>query len=83
MLLPDTDAGTAVRVAQRLAVSLRSVSEYGFPVTLSLGIACAPGDGRTPDELRQAADVALYTAKRRGGDQVVETGALGEPCTGH
>jgi diguanylate cyclase (GGDEF)-like protein len=80
VLLPETDAATAVGVAERLAVSLRSVAEVGFPVTLSLGIACAPGDGETADDLRQAADMALYTAKRRGGDQVVQTGALGDLC---
>lgn len=82
VLLPDTDPASAIGVAQRLAGSLRSVAEFGFPVTLSLGIACVPGDGRTPDELRHAADTALYAAKRRGGDQVVETSALGGLCGG-
>ena len=80
VLLPDTDANRALGVAERLAGSMRSVGEYGFPVTLSLGIACAPGDGNTAEQLRHAADTALYAAKRRGGDQVVESGALGDLC---
>ena len=82
VLLPDTDPADAIGVAERLASSLRRVAEFGFPVTLSLGIACAPGDGRTGDELRHAADVALYAAKRRGGDRVVDTSALGGRCGG-
>jgi diguanylate cyclase (GGDEF)-like protein len=82
VLLPDTDADRAVGVAERLVRSMRSVGEFGFPVTLSLGIACAPNDGQKADELRHAADIALYAAKRRGGDQVVETGALGDLCGG-
>jgi diguanylate cyclase (GGDEF)-like protein len=82
VLLPDTDPDRAVGVAERLVGSVRGVGEFGFPVTLSLGIACAPGDGNTADELRHAADVALYAAKRRGGDQVVETSALGDLCGG-
>jgi diguanylate cyclase (GGDEF)-like protein len=82
VLLPDTAPDIATRVAERLAASLRSVAEFGFPVTLSLGVACAPGDGSTADELRHGADTALYAAKRRGGDQVVEVGTLGDLCGG-
>jgi diguanylate cyclase (GGDEF)-like protein len=82
VLLPDTDARTAMGVADRLVGSMRGVGQFGFPVTLSLGIACAPGDGQTADELHHAADVALYAAKRRGGDQVVETSGLGDLCSG-
>jgi diguanylate cyclase (GGDEF)-like protein len=80
VLLPDTDSRTAGRVAQRLCSSIRAAAQLDYAVTLSLGIAATPGDGSTTEELHHAADTALYAAKRRGGDQVVNTGALDDPC---
>jgi len=79
-LLPDTDPLAAAHVARRLCAALRAGAEYDFPITLSLGIATAPQDGATSVAVYEAADAALYAAKRRGGDQVVHTGALDEPC---
>ena len=79
-LLPETDSSSASHVAQRLCSAIRSGVEYDFPVTLSLGIATAPRDGATTAALYEAADSALYAAKRRGGDQVVNTSALDDPC---
>jgi diguanylate cyclase (GGDEF)-like protein len=35
-------------------------------VTLSLGVASYPQDGRTPEALTKAADSGLYFAKRNG-----------------
>jgi diguanylate cyclase (GGDEF)-like protein len=72
VLLPDTGADGAAGVAERLCATVRTTREFAFPITLSLGIACTPGDGGTVEELHHAADTALYAAKRRGGDQVVE-----------
>jgi diguanylate cyclase len=37
-------------------------------VTVSLGVASFPEDGTTPNDLLAAADRAMYTAKRAGGD---------------
>lgn len=37
-------------------------------ISLSIGVAVAPADGKTPDELLQAADTALYQAKQDGRD---------------
>ncbi|MDT4872932.1 putative signaling protein [compost metagenome] len=39
-------------------------------VTLSAGLAVWPDQGQTLDELMQAADAALYKAKRNGRNQV-------------
>jgi diguanylate cyclase (GGDEF)-like protein len=80
ILLPDTGADGAVLVAQRLVAAVRETAEYTFPVTLSLGIACTPGDGTTAEDLHHAADTALYAAKRRGGDQAVEKRLMTGSC---
>lgn len=61
--------------ALRLAVErLAPVHEGGqgkLSVTVSIGMACFPGDGATPEALIQAADAALYEAKRAGRNRVV------------
>jgi diguanylate cyclase (GGDEF)-like protein len=80
VLLPDTDSRSASQVAQRLCAAIRAGVELGYSVTLSLGIATTQADGATAEDLHHAADMALYTAKRRGGDQVVHTGGLDDPC---
>jgi diguanylate cyclase (GGDEF)-like protein len=40
-------------------------------VSVGIGVATAPGDGATRDELMRCADLALRTAKRRGRSTVV------------
>jgi diguanylate cyclase (GGDEF)-like protein len=80
VLLPNADARRAGGVAERLCASVRTGGELEFPVTLSLGIACTPADGATAEELHHAADMALYAAKRRGGDQVVDTRSPDDVC---
>jgi diguanylate cyclase (GGDEF)-like protein len=52
------------------------VSSHTFPlaapgsITVSLGVATFPEDGTDPIGLIQAADRALYLAKRRGRNRV-------------
>lgn len=41
------------------------------PVTISIGMAEAPTDGRSPKEIVQVADEALYQAKQQGRDRIV------------
>ena len=43
-------------------------------VTVSLGVAAFPEHGDTPETLLQAADVALYRAKRAGRDRLATAG---------
>lgn len=45
-------------------------------VTASFGTACAPSDGNEPDALLNAADEALYEAKRTGRNRVVAASDL-------
>jgi diguanylate cyclase (GGDEF)-like protein/PAS domain S-box-containing protein len=43
-------------------------------VTLSLGVAVCPSHGRTVEEILRSADLALYSAKIQGRNQVVVAG---------
>ncbi|MFP5512070.1 MAG: GGDEF domain-containing protein [Alphaproteobacteria bacterium] len=69
ILLPDTDQIQAEAVAEKLRglIAHHSVAHQGhrIAVTLSLGVA-AYRPGRTADDCIQAADDALYIAKRAG-----------------
>jgi len=73
VLLPCTDEAGALATAARIQEAMRAVamphagSEFGI-VTLSMGIAAlAPGGaGASPAALVEAADAALYAAKRSG-----------------
>ena len=73
--LPETPREGARVVANKLRRAVRAkpfVSDVGadVKVTVSIGVAVYPEDGRTGEELIRAADVAMYKAKRRGRDRV-------------
>jgi diguanylate cyclase (GGDEF)-like protein len=80
LLLPNVGAGRAreigetVRAAvQNLALPHRTSSH--LYVTVSVGVACSkPNDALRPGDLIEAADAALYAAKHRGRNTVVEHG---------
>jgi diguanylate cyclase (GGDEF)-like protein/PAS domain S-box-containing protein len=85
ILLPQTDAVSARRVAEHLRMKVRQMQVTHGPVTLapitiSTGIAMAPDDAKEADALLARADEALYRAKREGRNRVVQSGA--EPETG-
>ncbi|WP_419785944.1 sensor domain-containing diguanylate cyclase [Pseudodesulfovibrio sp.] len=73
VLLPDTTAGEACIVAQRIAQRIREASvECGnvrFSLTVSVGLA-ALEEGDDLDNLLKFADIALYAAKKKGRDRV-------------
>jgi diguanylate cyclase (GGDEF)-like protein len=75
VVLPDTDAGGAVRSAERIREALRAhgfLKEAGHNVrlTASLGVSCYPQHGSTPQDLIQKADQAMYSVKEQGKDAV-------------
>jgi len=73
VLLPSTDAGTAHQVMSGICQSFSQIRHHAgsetFTATLTGGIATYPGLS-TPEMLIEAADHALYTAKRAGRDRV-------------
>jgi len=80
LVLPDTDAAGAEAFANRLReeiADLALTSEHGsFKVTISMGIAEYPRDGRERLELIERSDQALYWCKEHGRNRVRRVGAV-------
>lgn len=72
ILVPSTcSPGDPDRLAVRLLQSIRSPQPDAagrLPIGASIGIACLPGHGKDIHTLLQAADTAMYAAKRAGGN---------------
>lgn len=69
LLSGGTPAGAVRDVARKLVAAVGAPMQLdaaSISVTPSIGIAFFPRDGRTPDELIQHADLAMYQAKSRG-----------------
>jgi diguanylate cyclase (GGDEF)-like protein/PAS domain S-box-containing protein len=70
VLLPEATEEQAVSVACDI-LALLGKSHVGPPLAASIGVATFDGgDEVTADEILVCADIALYEAKERGGDQV-------------
>jgi diguanylate cyclase (GGDEF)-like protein len=79
-------AADGIIVAERLRHAIADLTpnptsrrDFTPGVSASAGVATFPVDARTPQELFELADRALYEAKRRGRDQVVAVSELIEP----
>jgi two-component system cell cycle response regulator len=68
-VLPGCSAALALQVAERLRVAIAEGTK-AVPVTASCGVATYPYDGIDATSLVEAADAALYAAKRAGRDTV-------------
>jgi diguanylate cyclase (GGDEF)-like protein len=83
LLLPNTDAGVAKTIGETVraaiqALALPHATSTHQTVTVSVGIACtSPNETQQPMELVEASDAALYVAKHRGRNTVVEHGFVG------
>lgn len=80
VLAPQTDAKSAVALAERLrALVAKSVDgSAGRSTTVSIGIvsvASSTDEPPTPASLMATADTALYAAKRAGGNRVSARGS--------
>jgi diguanylate cyclase (GGDEF)-like protein len=76
VLVPDGGAA-ACRVANRIRRALAG-HERGRLPTVSAGVAGTPDDGHDEAELLRRADLALYAAKRGGGDRVLPCSAAAD-----
>jgi diguanylate cyclase (GGDEF)-like protein len=68
ILLPDIAEDDAITIARRIIADISEPFAFApsAQIGVSIGIAAAPRDGTTADELLSAADRAMYEAKRRG-----------------
>jgi diguanylate cyclase (GGDEF)-like protein len=79
-VLPGASRKLAAEVGERIRQAVEGFTfageeeQPGGTITLSLGAAEFGSDGRTPDELLQAADLRLYRAKEGGRNRVVASG---------
>ncbi|MBK9373014.1 MAG: sensor domain-containing diguanylate cyclase [Holophagales bacterium] len=76
IILPQTDADSGRRVAERLRAAVASSPvQAGAPeplrLTISIGLAVYPDDTVSKGGLVECADRALYAAKRTGKNRVV------------
>jgi diguanylate cyclase (GGDEF)-like protein len=71
VILPGATADEARAVAKRLRESVRA-GDGGRtpPVTLSIGVATQPPSGDSIETLWHHADLAMYEAKRAGGNEI-------------
>lgn len=70
MALPAAQA-RAELYRQKVEVANFGLGEFQISMRLSIGVAGFPGHATTPEGLIQAADRALYEAKRQGRNRVV------------
>jgi diguanylate cyclase (GGDEF)-like protein len=72
VLLVETYGDGALSVAERIRLAIKSIAiPNAESITASFGIAESPSSAQTAIDIIDAADNALYEAKRNGGDRIV------------
>lgn len=78
LILPDASKENASLKAEQIGRAIKNLrvkhgEELLSSITVSIGVACFPEDGRSWNDLLRAADRALYLAKNQGRDRVVSS----------
>jgi diguanylate cyclase (GGDEF)-like protein/PAS domain S-box-containing protein len=84
IILPTADLNASHGRAERIRSKIRELTvlhqgqSLGM-ITISVGVSALPMHGTDPKRLLEAADAALYRAKREGRDRVVDADPLPVP----
>src|SRR5258708_3078839 len=82
LLVPNIDSRRALEIGETVRAAVQELAmphctSHHQTVTVSVGVACArPNEKQQPGDLIEAADAALYAAKHRGRNAVVEHGIV-------
>jgi diguanylate cyclase (GGDEF)-like protein len=82
LLLPNTASQRALEIGELVRAAVQNLAmphctSHYETVTVSVGVACTrPHEKQQPGDLVEAADAALYAAKHRGRNAVVEHGIV-------
>jgi len=75
VIMINSDAQACLVSAKRICQAIREfpfeMNDIQLNTRISIGLSEFPRDGELMDDLIEAADAAMYTAKRAGGDRVV------------
>jgi diguanylate cyclase (GGDEF)-like protein len=84
VILPGAKRKEAVIIAHHVCVAVRNATfmrgTTPIPITITIGVAAAPVDGRDAPAVLAAADGCLYAGKKQGRNRVVCPDSL-EPTT--
>jgi diguanylate cyclase (GGDEF)-like protein len=82
VLLPGADGAEAREIAERLRDEIVDrADDAAARMTISIGVAAGPAADHSLEQLWHAADAAMYSAKRLGGDGVATVAAESRALT--
>jgi diguanylate cyclase (GGDEF)-like protein len=80
ILMPETGEAAAQAVVSRVHQNImNTMREYGWPITLSIGVVTWTTPPRTVDVMLKQADDAMYEVKNSGKNHVTHLKLSGEP----
>jgi diguanylate cyclase (GGDEF)-like protein len=74
LIAARADSSAAFELAERARAAIAEIVVEGRTLSASAGVATWPSDADNPDRLLEAADAALYAAKRAGRDRTSVAG---------